>query len=142
LPILLVAGLVVLALIGGGVVFANRGGGTTRFERAVEECDLSGNEDGAEGLDDFDVDEYARLGDDGHALSLEGYGEDDTAVQSTTALVVTLCVLDELDAPDAITSRMNNTRALDGVQAGEWGGIQASWSYHPDNGLDVVLSED
>lgn len=36
---------------------------------------------------------------------------------------------------------MSQTRALDGTQHGTWGNISASWTYHPDSGLDAVLTE-
>lgn len=26
-----------------------------------------------------------------------------------------------------------------GMQAGSWDGISASWTYHPRNGLDIIL---
>jgi hypothetical protein len=36
---------------------------------------------------------------------------------------------------------MDNTRALDGMQTASWGNYEASWTYHPDEGLDVVVTE-
>jgi hypothetical protein len=34
---------------------------------------------------------------------------------------------------------MEKTRALDGRQTASWSFIEASWTYHPDNGLDVII---
>jgi hypothetical protein len=39
----------------------------------------------------------------------------------------------------AVISRMGNTRALDGTQTADGDHVHATWTYHPDDGLDVVL---
>jgi len=39
-----------------------------------------------------------------------------------------------------VISRMSATRALDGMQDGQWEGISASWTYHPDDGLNITLT--
>jgi len=52
------------------------------------------------------------------------------------------CLLTHLKAPASVTEKMNATRALDGRRDGQWDGITAEWSYHPDNGLDVILTLD
>lgn len=49
------------------------------------------------------------------------------------------CVLDRLEAPSSIVTRMGQTRALDGRQEEEWGKFEVSWSYHPDDGLNAVI---
>lgn len=45
---------------------------------------------------------------------------------------------DELGFPDSVMERMSETRSLDGVQEAEAEGVRASWTYHPDNGLEVM----
>jgi hypothetical protein len=52
------------------------------------------------------------------------------------------CLLEHLKAPTSVTEKMNATRALDGRRDAQWDGITAEWSYHPDNGLDVILTLD
>ncbi len=52
------------------------------------------------------------------------------------------CLLSKLDTPDTVASRMDSTRALDGTQTATWDGNTATWTYHPDNGLDIVISRD
>lgn len=51
------------------------------------------------------------------------------------------CMLDELDAPASVQALMESTRALDGRQTDEWDTFTASWTYHPDDGLDVILED-
>lgn len=52
-----------------------------------------------------------------------------------------LCTLAELETPQAIIARMEQTRALDGMQSAHWESFDASWTYHPDHGMDVILTE-
>ncbi|QUX31114.1 hypothetical protein KGD83_11840 [Nocardiopsis akebiae] len=94
------------------------------FEGAVEVCGLYNRP-------------TASIGDEGRSLDLDNRGATDSAGISVAELH---CVLDELEAPDSVVSQMEQTRALDGRQSAEWNGIQASWAYHPDTGLDVLLS--
>ena len=75
--------------------------------------------------------------DGGRTLLIDGEGEDygsgDISYDETT------CMLELLNANSAVLTKMGETRALDGRQNAEWDGISASWSYHPDNGLDILL---
>lgn len=48
-------------------------------------------------------------------------------------------VLDELGFSGAVYQRMNRTTALQGVQTAETDQYQASWTYHPDKGLEVLI---
>lgn len=80
-------------------------------------------------------------GDDGHSVSLDGQGKletDDTTKASTEQIA---CILTALKAPDFVIGKMDSTRALDGMQNADWAGISASWTYHPDNGLDLILHD-
>jgi hypothetical protein len=36
---------------------------------------------------------------------------------------------------------MEGTRALDGRQTQTADGYSYTWSYHPDNGLDIIITE-
>lgn len=77
------------------------------------------------------------LADGGQTLVLDMAGSDPFSGDLTYA--ETLCVLDKLAAPQSVLTKMGSTRSLDGRQADDWNGIEASWSYHPDSGLDVIL---
>lgn len=80
----------------------------------------------------------AKLGDDGHSLSLDSEGEDDYSGLSMTQVD---CVLEALNMPDSINDQMGTTRALDGTQRDSWDNFSVSWNYHPDSGLHVNLRE-
>lgn len=58
------------------------------------------------------------------------------------------CTLDRLNTPNFVIEKMNSTRAVDGRQEDQWDteppgvkGFEASWTYHPDNGLDILIRE-
>ncbi|MEW2385651.1 hypothetical protein AB0873_26665 [Micromonospora sp. NPDC047707] len=79
---------------------------------------------------------YAQLGDDGRTLTLQGAGEETRGLEYN----ILKCYWRALDVPDAIVAEIGATRALDGRQNGEWDTMRASWSYHPDNGLQMVFT--
>lgn len=82
--------------------------------------------------------QHLTIADQGHTLVIDGDGDYKSPGAS---LATTVAVLTYLEAPAAVVSRMSNTRALDGMQEGSWGDFTASWTYHPDNGLDLIIEE-
>lgn len=51
------------------------------------------------------------------------------------------CVLGELDTSEATMHAMDSTTAMMGVQTTEEQGLEYRWSYHPDNGLNMTITE-
>ena len=49
------------------------------------------------------------------------------------------CLGDVLGLPDSVSSRMGQTRALDGTQTADWDSFSVSWNYHPDDGLGAIF---
>ena len=87
--------------------------------------------------------ETCRRQDVGSTLSLEDEGATiviDTGSEYGDASGY-LCVLERLDVPSSITAQMDRTTALMGVQDAEDEGIEYSWSYHPDNGVNMVITD-
>lgn len=79
------------------------------------------------------------LGDDNHTLIVDMEGED--LGSGTATIDDVLCVLGELEAPQSVLAQMESTRALDGMQSATWSTYKATWTYHPDDGLDLILTE-
>lgn len=79
-----------------------------------------------------------RLADDDHTLVLDMVGKEPDSGHLTTDTVS--CVLGELRTPQSILARMDSTRALDGMQSASWSDFEATWTYHPDDGLDVIIT--
>ena len=48
----------------------------------------------------------------------------------------------ELGFPSSMMSRIGNTRALDGTQTADGDNASAYWTYHPDDGLSIVIELD
>jgi hypothetical protein len=92
---------------------------TSVLERAADRCRVGG------------------VGDDGSSLELDMEGDDLGSGDLTYTEVA--CVLNDLDVPDSVVSKMDSTRSLDGRVTEDWNGIEATWTYHPDDGLDVIL---
>jgi hypothetical protein len=78
------------------------------------------------------------LGDSGKTMTLDMVGEDGPS-SGLYEFSDVACVLVELGVPDSVYEKMMSTTSLDGRQTDDWDGIEASWKYHPDNGLDIVL---
>lgn len=89
---------------------------------AVEECGLSE----AVGV---------TVMDEGRSVTLQTEGKETYGA----AYDEVVCVLDGLDMPESVKSRMTSTRSLDGMQEGTWPGYAATWNYHPDDGLHIIV---
>lgn len=51
------------------------------------------------------------------------------------------CVLDELGTSESIKAQMSRTTAMMGVQDAQHDGLDYSWSYHPKNGVNLVITD-
>ena len=71
-------------------------------------------------------------------LVMEGEGDESPGVDYQTIL----CVLDELDVPQSVLTRIANTNSTMGLVEGAWGDYSATWSYHPDNGMFIHIVAD
>ncbi|MDI1465020.1 hypothetical protein QEZ54_29025 [Catellatospora sp. KI3] len=79
---------------------------------------------------------FVTIGDGGKTLMFNTQGEERDGVSITTLE----CFLRELEVSDAIIAEIDTTRALDGRQTGDWGDYHGSWTYHPDNGLQMIVT--
>lgn len=87
----------------------------------------------------FTACETGNLADGDHTLVIDTAGEDyDSGTDDIADLA---CILGELGTPTSVTAKMDATRALDGMQSAQWHDFEASWTYHPANGLDLVITE-
>lgn len=110
----------------GGELLSDIPDPPTDFERVYRDCHLR-KKKGAD------------LGDSGSTLILDMRGDDEAAGLRIASVS---CALYGLEVSDAIIARMESTTSLQGVQRGSWGdGIHARWTYHPDNGLDIILTQ-
>jgi hypothetical protein len=93
----------------------------------------------------------ATLADGDHTMIIDT-PSDDAVVESgptddgTTTYAQVSCILQSLDTPQSVISQLDATSALDGMQTGTWqdqagDSFSAKWTYHPDNGLDLIITE-
>ncbi|WP_432899596.1 hypothetical protein ACQP1S_24395 [Micromonospora matsumotoense] len=127
-----------LLVVGGGILLFAAGLGVGAL--VFNSSDAAGAEQGKSKLvlatDKCSVASVdARIGDGGNSLTLNGGGKEDSGLAYTDIV----CILNELGTPDHVLSEMDSTRALDGKQSAQWGEVRASWTYHPDQGLDLIL---
>lgn len=106
------------------VVVLLRIGGETTLEQAKQEC--------AEETD------AVRVGDDGQSMVISRVAADENPGADLFELT---CILSVVEMPDAAVSQLDSTRALDGRQDASWDDFTASWTYHPNSGLELILQE-
>lgn len=117
------AALVAVIAAAVGISFAVAANAASPFEDAMSDCDVPSSS-------------WARVGDEGNTLILDGEGGDSDGL----SLANTVCIMTGLDVPDSTIAKIEGTRALDGVQSDTYGDITVEWSYHPDNGLDLIFT--
>lgn len=84
---------------------------------------------------------YADVASDGSYLSIDSNPSDSEYNKyEKDALQAIIIVNNKLDLPDSVLNKMAHTRSMDGRQVYEGDGIEISWIYHPDNGLEVTYT--
>jgi hypothetical protein len=73
------------------------------------------------------------LGDAGNSLIVDTRSK-------YTSMDGVACILSQLKTPTSITSSIDHTTSMMGERSEESAGLSYSWSYHPDNGLNLVIT--
>lgn len=116
---------VLATLLVAGIAGAVSSASGPSFESAAESCNAS-NTDGIS------------LGDEGSSITIDTQGEDESSGASFDDAA---CILNALNVSDSVISQIDDTSAMDGRQTASWEGVDASWTYHPDNGMKLILTE-
>ncbi len=77
------------------------------------------------------------LQDDGMTLTFDHRGEDEVTGGDIADI---MCVFTELEMPSRIATHMGQTTSMDGRQSATWDGLEIQWSYHPDRGMDGMIT--
>lgn len=133
----------VCASCGGGVgVKAAEEPATPALEVAGDKCsdELADSLVAAEMSDEAVASDFLQVGDEGHSLTITNapQGGDLSALLTIPTLA---CVLDEVEAPDSLNAKIEQTSALMGRQEEAWDDYTLEWSYHPDSGVSAVLTQ-
>lgn len=75
-----------------------------------------------------------RIGDGGHSILID-------TEDGTVSLDGAECVFNELGTSDATRSQVHATTAMMGSQEVAEGDLTYRWSYHPDNGLNMTITD-
>ena len=119
-------GVAAVALLAGPpIIHAAQEAMTPRLEKAADTCNLM---------------TLLIVSDEGKTLTLTTAGKSGKSA-SYTDIEDVACVLTELEVPSYVVSHIDSTRALDGQQTDEWDGISARWTFHPEDGLHLVLRD-
>lgn len=110
------------------------GGGSNAVVQAGESC-LTPSEPAEANFDPYN--NTLTVNEDYAVVNSQG--QDDDVEFDFAGYFAALCVLEALDAPEYVNEQMGSTRPLDGRQSTSWDGYTAEWTYHPDDGLDVLF---
>lgn len=83
---------------------------------------------------------FSELGADGSYISIDTNPNDSDDYMNLDALSAIRLINDDLGLPDSVLNRMEKTRSMDGIQTYSNDVIEVSWTYHPDQGLEVTYS--
>lgn len=78
--------------------------------------------------------------DSGRTLKFSYAGKYSSFIASAGSYSDVTCALTVMKAPSFVTSQIETTRALDGLQKSAWGKVSSFWTYHPDNGLNISFN--
>lgn len=99
----------------------------TELTTARDDCAASADGDPEAFNEMFDV------GDGGHTLIVHGAMTEDVAGLA--------CILAAIKTPDSVISQMDTTTSMMGRQSADAGGYNYEWSYHPDNGINMTITD-
>lgn len=83
---------------------------------------------------------FATVASDGSYLSIDTNPNDKEDYFDMDAYEAIVAVNEALGLPESLLNRMNQTRSIDGVQSYSTDELEISWTYHPDNGMQVNYS--
>lgn len=92
-------------------------------------------------FDEYCDSEWAFVAADGSYLSIDTNPNDEDDYTDFGAYFAISSVNSALGLPDALFEKMGQTRALDGRQTESYDDLTVSWTYHPDNGLEIMYEK-
>lgn len=79
------------------------------------------------------------ISDGGHTLSMSRVAAEEAP--GPISYDEYTCAMNKLAVPHSVLDHIGTTRALDGMQEDSWGDYKARWTYHPDNGISMTITE-
>lgn len=86
--------------------------------------------------------EWATVSRDGSYLTIDTNPADVDDFYDGDALTVIRKINSALGLPDSLIEKMMSTRAMDGRQSASYGNIAITWTYHPNEGLEIMYERE
>lgn len=90
--------------------------------------------------DEYCKSSFAKVANDKSYLFIDTNPSNKKEDMDYEAYLAILSINKALGLPESVENRMGQTRSLDGVQTASGDGFDVSWTYHPNNGLEVTYS--
>lgn len=119
--------LIVIVAIVGILIYKNNETSSVSFKRIYDEIGCTY--------------EFCDLALDGSYLEIDTNPDDEEDYFSYKATSMVEKANKALGFSDALYNRMGKTRALDGTQVEENKKYKVTWTYHPDDGLEVIYAK-
>ena len=84
------------------------------------------------------IGEWVTVSKDGKSMKIDTNPADEEGYYSSKATNAIRDINESLGLPDALYDKMGETRAIDGRQTATYKNISVSWTYHPDDGLEII----
>ncbi|WP_166867983.1 hypothetical protein [Salinibacterium sp. ZJ70] len=111
----------------------------TELEKDPDTSSETGSDEGADSAIGKYFDRVVRVEDGGKTLLVSTKPQDDDPLGLSSLALD--CIYDELNIPTRVTEVIGSTRGLDGRVSDEWDNYSGSWTYHPDNGLQLIIAQ-
>lgn len=89
---------------------------------------------------DYCTSAFASIASDGSYLTIDTNPKDKDDYFDYEAYSAIMSINEALGLPDSVLNRMDQTRSMDGIQSYSTDEIEITWTYHPDNGIEVNYS--
>lgn len=136
-----------IATVSGGTITAiNEGSCTISISTnngKTDSCEITVTPSGPDFnalYNEFCSSKYAKVATDGSYLSIDTNPYDIDDSFDYDAYTAITKINEAVELPESVLNKMEQTRSLDGMQTYTGKEVEVSWSYHPNNGLEVIYS--
>lgn len=84
---------------------------------------------------------FSKCADDGSYIRIDTNPSDEDEYVNYSAMTLIQEVNEILEVPESVEVRIGQTRSMDGIQRYDAEEFTMSWTYHPDNGLEILYEK-
>lgn len=132
-----ISGIVIVILVISSIIIINNNNKKREAELAKKEEESKINL--TKIYEEYCDSEWAHLASDGSSLTIDTNPDDSLFNKSEEKATYGFVNVNKaLGLPESVIQKMTHTRAVDGIQTASFEGLEISWSYHPDNGMEII----